>query len=114
MKNTQPQESHEDTSQESSWSSAVKLSRKVRELAYRSSVALKAGTSPDGRNPADSTDNLRDLDDQVARLQQKIHARRLGVLIPWVDALKQRIHDRLNNSRKACAQCNPKHPKSRQ
>jgi hypothetical protein len=117
MQDTQPQESHDDASQESSWSSAVKLSRKVRELAERSSRALKAGAQPDPQNQAGSTDvvhDLRDLDDQVARLQQKIHTRRLGVLIPWVDALRQRLRDRLNNMGKTGAQCNTKPPNSSQ
>jgi len=117
MKNTQPQELHEDASQDSTWSNAAKLSRKVRELAHRSSRVLKAGTQPDPQNQAGSTDilhDLGDLDDQVARLQQNIHARRLGALIPWVDALKQRIHDRLNSTRKAGAPCDAKPPESRE
>jgi hypothetical protein len=116
MKNTQTQESHEDTSQDSSWSSAAKLSRKVRELALRSYCALKRGTQPDPQNQAGSThiiDDLGNLHDQVARLQQKIHARRLAALIPWVDALKQQIHDRLTNARKAGAPCDTKPLKSR-
>jgi hypothetical protein len=116
MKNTEPQELYDDASQESTWSSAAKLSRKVRELAHRSSRALKAGAQqPDYQNQAGSTDvvhDLGDLNDQVARLQQKIHARRLGALIPWVDALKQRVHDRLNIARKAGAQCEAQPPKS--
>jgi len=117
MKNTQPQESHDDTNDGSTWSNAAKLSRKVRELAHRSSRALKAGTQPDPQNQAGSTHilhDLRDLDDQVARLQQKIHARRLGGLIPWVDALRQQVHDRLNGARKAEAQCEAKPLKSRE
>jgi hypothetical protein len=105
MKNTQPQESHDDASQESTWSGAAKLSRKVRELAHRSSRALKANPQqPDAQNQAGSTDavhDLGDLKDQVARLQQKIHARRLGALIPWVDALKLHLHVRLNSTRRA-------------
>jgi hypothetical protein len=105
MKNTQPQESHDDASQESTWSSAAKLSRKVRELAHRSSRALKARAQrPDFQNQAGSTDDVHDvgdLNDQVARLQQKIHARRRGALIPWVDALKKRVDMRLNSTRKA-------------
>jgi hypothetical protein len=117
MQNTQPQESHDDASQESSWSSAAKLSRKVRELAQRSSRAIKAGAPLDPQNQARSTDNiheLRDLDDQVGRLQQKIHTRRLGGLIPWVDALRQRVRDRLNTMRKTGAQCSTKPPNSSQ
>jgi hypothetical protein len=38
---------------------------------------------------------LRELRDQVARLQGKIHARRLRALVPWVDALLGRIEARL-------------------
>jgi hypothetical protein len=102
---------NDDTTDGSTWSNAAKLSRKVRELAHRSYHALKAGTQPDPQNQAGSTDiihDLRELDDQVARLQQKIHARRLQALIPWVDALKQQVHDRLNNAKKAGARCNTK------
>jgi hypothetical protein len=98
MTNTQPQELHEDATQDSSWSNASKLGRKVRELANRSSSALKAGTQADAQTQAVSRDILLDLRDQVARLQQKIHARRLGALIPWVDALSQRVDERLHSA----------------
>ena len=53
MANTQPQGSQEVASEDSTWSSASKLSGKVRELAHRSHRALKAWTlSRD--NPDDS------------------------------------------------------------
>ena len=42
--------------------------------------------------------DLNELRSQVARLQQKIHDRRLGVLIPWVDALRRQLEDRLGSS----------------
>jgi hypothetical protein len=38
--------------------------------------------------------------DQVARLQHKIHARKLDSLIPWVDALKRHVDNRLELARK--------------
>jgi SMC interacting uncharacterized protein involved in chromosome segregation len=100
MTNAQPQELHEDLSEGSSWSSASKLSRKVRELAHRSYRALKADAqSQDGFT--DIQQDLRDLRDQVARLQQKIHARQLSALIPWVDALRQQVEARLDNAGRA-------------
>jgi hypothetical protein len=108
MTNTQPQELHEDAAQDSTWSNAPTLSRKVRELAHRSYLALKAGTPPNSLTKAgseDIVDDLRDLRDQVARLQQKIHARRLGALIPWVDALSQQVEDRLGDAEKAEERC---------
>ena len=80
MTNTETQELHEDASQDSTWSNAAKLSRKVRELAHRSYLALKARTQPDAQaraGPEGIADDLRDLRDQVARLQQKIHERQL-------------------------------------
>jgi hypothetical protein len=43
---------------------------------------------------------LADLRNQLARLHQKIHERRLGVLIPWVDALRRQVEDRLGESEK--------------
>ena len=52
------------------------------------------------RSPKDVLQDLRDLRDQVARLQQKIHDRRLDALIPWVDALRQQVDDRLSPRRK--------------
>jgi len=94
----QPQDLHEDATQDSTWSNAPKLSRKVRELANRSYVALKAGTQADAQTQAVSRDIRLDLRDQVARLQQKIHTRRLGALIPWVNALSQRVEERLRSA----------------
>jgi len=84
----------ESLDQESTWSSASKISRKVRELAHRSYHAMKASRQP--VRPASTgqqeiAGDLRDLRDQVARLRQKIHARQLGALIPWVDALWKQV-----------------------
>ena len=101
MPNTQPEEWHDDTSDDSTWSNAPKLSRKVRELAHRSYRMLKSGKQSDAPSPAspgDIAEDLRDLRDQVARLQQKIHARRLEGLVPWVDALRRQVEDRLGNA----------------
>jgi len=101
MTTSETQELHEDGNEGSTRSNAPKLSRKVRELAHRSYLALKAGTQTDIQAQADSKDiflDLRDLRDQIARLQQKIHARRLRSLIPWVDALGQLVDDRLGNA----------------
>jgi len=86
----------EGLDQESTWSSASKISRKVRELAHRSYHAMKTRSQP--VPPAltlqqEIADDHRDLRDQVARLRQKIHARRLGALIPWVDALWNQVDD---------------------
>jgi septal ring factor EnvC (AmiA/AmiB activator) len=100
MTNTQPQASPEIASQDSTWSSASKLSGKVRELAHRSHRALKAWTRSQA-NPDDIGDDLRDLRVQIARLNQKIHDRRLDALIPWVDALQRQVEDRLGNKGKA-------------
>ena len=103
MTNTQPQESHDNTNDDSTWSNAGKLSRKVRELAHRSYHALYPGSNRDDRlrsEPAEIAEDLRDLCEQVARLQQKIHARRLGALIPWVDALRQQVEDGLDQTGK--------------
>ncbi len=47
MANTQPEELHEETSEDSTWSNAAKLSRKVRELAHRSYRVLKPGKQPE-------------------------------------------------------------------
>jgi hypothetical protein len=94
----------ESTVSESTWSSASKLSRKVRELANRSFHALKAGPQHVALTEARSNDilqDLRDLRDQIARLQRKIHERNLESLIPWGDALKQKVDDRLVHTGKA-------------
>jgi hypothetical protein len=85
---------------DSSWSSAPNLSSKVRELAYRSHRALKLTSRPP-ESPNETGDDLGSLRDQVAVLRQKIHARRLGVLMPWVDALQHQLDDRLGRDRKA-------------
>ena len=92
------------TSQDSTWSSASKLSRKVRELAHRSYHALKTDPQPVALTEARSNEvlqDLRDLRDQVARLQHKIHERNLEALIPWVDALRRQVDDRLGHAGKA-------------
>jgi hypothetical protein len=89
---------------DSSWSSAPKLSRKVRELADRSYHALNSGPQLVAETTARSQDvlqDLRDLRDQVAWLQHKIHDRKLDSLIPWVDALKRQVDNRLGDARKA-------------
>ena len=89
---------------DSSWSSAPKLSRKVRELAHRSFHAIHSGSQAVAETQARSQDvlqDLRDLRDHVAWLQHKIHARKLDSLIPWVDALRRQVDDRLGNSGKA-------------
>jgi hypothetical protein len=93
----------ESTDLDSTWSNAPKLSRKVRELAQRSFHALKTGSDPVARTQAPSPDILQDLRDlraQLARLQQKIHSRKLGALIPWIDALIQQVDDRLGHPSK--------------
>jgi hypothetical protein len=69
-------------------------------MALRSHRALKAGAQ---LSSEDIWEELRDLRDQVARLQQKIHSSRLGILIPWVDALRQQVEDRLRHERGAAA-----------
>jgi hypothetical protein len=89
---------------DSTWSNAPKLSRKVRELAHRSFHALNTGPQRVAQAQADSKDvlvDLRDLRDQLARLQHKIHSRKLKALIPWVDALKRQVDDRLADTGKA-------------
>jgi hypothetical protein len=97
----QSQDSHDDANEESTWSNAGKLSRKVRELAHRSYHALypsarTGAAEQDGS--ADIAEDLQDLRDQVARLQEKIHARGLGALIPWVDALHRQVEDGLGRT----------------
>ena len=89
--------------QDSTWSNPAKLSRKVRELAYRSHRALKADAKPQGpvsSSSEESRQELRDLRIQLARLQQKIHALGLGGLVPWIDALKRQVETRLNSVEK--------------
>ena len=89
---------------DSSWSSAPKLSRKVRELAHRSFHAIHSGSQAVADARARSQDvfqDLRDLRDQVAWLQHKIHARKLDSLIPWVDALRRQLDNRLGDAGKA-------------
>lgn len=87
--------------QDSTWSNPAKLSRKVHELAHQSHRALKANTKPHvlaPSGPEDSHQDLRDLRIQLARLQEKIHALRLVVLVPWVDALRRQVEDRLSSA----------------
>jgi hypothetical protein len=86
---------------DSSWSSAPKLSRKVRELAHRSFHAIHSGSQAVAETQARSQYVLQDLRDQVARLQLKIHARKLDSLIPWVDALRRQVDNRLDDAGKA-------------
>lgn len=92
------------TGLDSSWSSAPKLSRKVRELAHRSFYAIHSGAQPvterQTRSP-DVVQELSSLRDEVAWLQHKIHARKLDSLIPWVDALRRRVEDRFGDAPKA-------------
>jgi hypothetical protein len=85
-------------SDDSTWSSAPKLSRKVRELAHRSFHALRSdqqAMAPASPSSSEVQEDLRDLQGQVARLQRKIHDRKLEALIPWIDALRQQVDDRL-------------------
>jgi hypothetical protein len=87
------------TSEDSTWSNPAKLSRKVRELAHRSYHALKAAPphAPAQARPEELAEDLGELRAQVARLQQKIHGRRLQPLIPWVDRLRRELEHRLGN-----------------
>jgi hypothetical protein len=97
----------QDAGQESTWSNPAKISRKVRELAYQSHKAFKTAAQPQVPAPKESEDgpvDPGDLRSQLARLQQKIHARRLGALIPWIDALRQRVEDRLSRPEKTDVQ----------
>ena len=101
MTTTETQKVQEDAGVESSWSNAPKLSRKVRELAHRSFVLLKTDAQAGVRtqeDPIEIRDDLRDLREQIARLQQKIHARQLKALIPWVDALSEQVEGRLGSA----------------
>ena len=98
-----PQDRPENTDTDSTWSNASKLSRKVRELAHRSYHALKAPSQPVAQAealPNEVIQDLRDLCDQIARLQHKIRTRNLGALIPWVDALKRKVDVRIGHSGK--------------
>ncbi len=98
MHSVQLEKTAEATSQDSTWSNPVTLSRKVRELAYRSHVALKSSAAAGAPTQASSqvhADDLRELGAQVVRLQQKIHERRLERLIPWVDTLSRRLEHQL-------------------
>jgi hypothetical protein len=100
MNMTQLRESHDDASLSATWSDAPKLSQKIRELGQRSYCAFKAGSLPLAGDQAISraaAHELQDLRDQVARLQRKVHARKLNGLIPWVDALRQQVDDRLGH-----------------
>jgi hypothetical protein len=104
MASAERQDTPECTSDGSTWSSAPKLARKVRELTQRSFHALKSGPMPDAQAPPRSNEvqqDLHDLRHQVARLQRKIHDRNLGALIPWIDALRQEVENRLGTSGKA-------------
>jgi hypothetical protein len=87
---------------DSTWSNASKLSRKVRELAYRANRVLEDANKPkEASRPlaADSPEEVRDLRAQVARLQQKIHERRLRPLIPWIDSPRKKIENQLDDHR---------------
>jgi hypothetical protein len=106
MADVRLQELRADAGQDSTWSNPSKISRKVRELAHRSHRAMKARNQAEALARPGSDDiqeDLRDLRDQVARLQHKIHVLRLGVLIPWVDALRKQVEDRLGNETEAVA-----------
>jgi hypothetical protein len=84
--------SNDDSS--STLSDPAVLSAKVRELAVRSHRAISA--RPASR-PADRFEQLRDLRRQVERLQRKLHKHRLTALSLYVDALGDRIDDRLGD-----------------
>jgi hypothetical protein len=104
MSSALPQNTPEIADTDSTWSNAPKLSRKVRELAHRSYHALKAPSPPAAQTGPISKEvlqDLRDLCDQIARLQHKIHTRNLSALIPWVDALRRQVDVRLGQSGKA-------------
>jgi hypothetical protein len=88
--------------QDSTWSNPEKLSRKIRELASRSHRALREASRPvlaAHRSHTVEQDDLRDLREQVARLQEKVHQLRLGPLIPWVDALRKRVEEQFGRER---------------
>jgi hypothetical protein len=100
MSSADPQNMPESSAMDSTWSSAPKLSRKVRELSQRAFHALRFRSLLGSLNGARSTEDLEDLRDQVALLQRKIHGRDLEALIPWVDALRRQVDDRLDLARK--------------
>jgi hypothetical protein len=100
MSSAEVENTPENSALESSWSSAPKLSRKVRELAHRSFHALRFPSLLGSLDQARSTKDLQDLRDQVVLLQQKIHVRNLEALIPWVDALRRQVDDGLDHVRK--------------
>jgi hypothetical protein len=98
MASSEPHHAPQTAGRDSSWSSAPKLSRKVRELAHRSFHAIHSASQPVAETQAESKDavyDLRELRDQVAWLQHKIHARKLDSLIIWVDALRRHVDNRL-------------------
>jgi hypothetical protein len=100
MASSQPRDSGENESLDSTWSNATKLSSKLREIAHRSHRVLKAGpVSPE--SPDDIVDALRELRDQVARLHRKIHERHLEGLYSWVDALQQQVDERFGGQGKS-------------
>ena len=101
MSSADPQNTSESSALESSWSSAPKLSRKVRELAHRSFHALRFRSLLGSLNRARSIEDLQDLRDQLVLLQRKIKGRNLEALIPWVDELRRQVDDRLDHERKA-------------
>ncbi len=74
MASAERQETPKGVSEDSTWSSAPKLSSKVRELAHRSFHALKANPQPAThiqRQSIEVVQDLRDLRDQIARLHAK-------------------------------------------
>ena len=96
---TERQETPKVASDDSTWSSAPKLSRKVRELAHRSFHALKS----DQERMAAYLAFFEGSPGRAARpawsggpAACKIHDRNLEALIPWIDALRQQIEDRLH------------------
>jgi hypothetical protein len=95
-----------DAGQDSTWSKPAKLSCKVRELAHPSHRVLRGRTRPAAvaRPGSDNIQgDLRDLRDQIARLQRKVFAPRIGALVPWVDALGKQVEKRLYNEVEAGA-----------
>ncbi len=87
-----------ESDSESTWSNPAKIGRKVRELAHRSHQFLSAGARPHvpvGQPGESQRENPAELLQQVDRLQRTIHARRLGVLTSWVDALRRRLEERV-------------------